>query len=103
MTDGARREALAQTQRIADRCPQAFSSMIHLRERLDAAGVSQTKLANVIMRPYATINNWCTGRTCPVGTDLPQIAAALGCTIAELFIPPTEDDLDELYKEAWPE
>ena len=103
MTEAARREAIAQTKRIAGRCPQAFGCMIHLRERLDASGISQSKLSKMLLRSYTTVNNWFTGRTCPVATDLPEIAAALGCTIAELFLPPWEDDLDELDEEAWPE
>ena len=34
MTQEARREALAQTLRIAEREPQAYTGLIHLRERL---------------------------------------------------------------------
>ena len=100
MTRGARREALAQTARIADRAPQAYAGMIHLQERLDAAGISQHKLSEILCRPRATVNNWCRCRTSPMATDLPSIARALGCTIAELFIPPEEDSIDEFGEEA---
>lgn len=103
MTDAARQEALAQTRRIAERCPQAYGNMIHLRERLDASGVTQAAIAKTLLRSYTTVNNWFVGRTSPAATELPEIAAALGCTIAELFLPPTEDDIDELDAEAWPE
>ena len=103
MTQEARREALAQTLRIAEREPQAYTGLIHLRERMKAAGMSQAGMARVLMRPRTTIDNWCTGRCCPLAVDLPSIARLLGCTIAELFLPPEEDELDELEAEPWPE
>jgi len=103
MTDRARKEALAQTARIAERAPQAYRGMLHLQEWLDYAGISQFELSRRLMRVRATVNNWCTGRCCPVANDLPSIAEALGCTIAELFIPPTEMDADEFDEEARPE
>ena len=100
MTRGARREALAQTARIADRAPQAYAGMIHLQERCRASGGSQRALSRRLMTTAPTVNNWCQNRCSPPGILLPAIAEALGCTIAELFIPPEEDSIDEFGEEA---
>lgn len=91
MTRWARREAMAQTIRIAARAPQAYSGMIHLRERCRSRGVSQRELARRLDLPAPTVNTWCQCRSSPPGIMLPAIAEALGCTIAELYIPPRED------------
>lgn len=103
MTDKANFEALMQTRRIAARAPQCYNGMIHLKERLRKSGLSQAKFADRIMRTRATVNNWCLARNCPPAVDLPIIAEALGCSIAQLFIPPWEDGVDELDEEAWPQ
>lgn len=103
MTDKANFEALMQTRRIAARAPQCYNGMIHLKERLRAAKMSQARLAALIMRTRATVSNWCLARNCPPAVDLPIIAEALGCSIAQLFFPPEEDGVDELDEEAWPQ
>ena len=96
MTREARREALAQTLRIAEREPQAYTGLIHLRERMKAAGISQRELSRKLGISFNTINSWCRLSCSPPAIQLPAIAEALGCTIAELFLPPDEDGIDEM-------
>ena len=100
MTREARREALAQTVRIAARAPQAYQGMIHLLERCRASGVSQKELGRRLGISRATISNWCMNRNSPPGIMLPAIAEALGCTIAELYLPTDEDFISEEEAEA---
>lgn len=99
MTQEARREALLQTIRIAGRTPQAYIGLIHLKERCVHAGISQRELSRKLGISFNTINSWCRLSCSPPAIQLPAIAEALGCTIAELFLPPDEDGIDETNAE----
>lgn len=54
-----------------------------LRER---AGLTQGQLARMLgLKSPNTVTNWESGTRMPRTAQLPQLAAALGCTIDELF------------------
>ena len=56
-----------------------------LRARRDAAGMTQQQLADAIHISRVAVAMWETGRALPSAALLPQIAAALGCSIDELY------------------
>ena len=102
MTGKSEIEALMQSRRIAARRPEAHPGLIHLQARLEAARITQKELAERLHYTRAAVNSWCCCRNAPKVTMLPAIANALGCTIQELFIPPHEDEIDELDESFWP-
>ena len=48
-------------------------------------GLTQEELAKAIGAAQPTVACWETGRASPTSDKLPDIAAALGCTIDELY------------------
>ena len=64
-----------------------------LAPRRKAAGRTQAELAAAIRVSRATVAVWETGRAWPSSQLLPDIAHALGCTIAELYEEPPDQDI----------
>lgn len=64
-----------------------------------AASCTQSQLAEKLGVSQAAIANWETGRACPRTDMLPAIAAALGCSIDELFADPGGDNASIAQKE----
>lgn len=61
-----------------------------LGARRRAAGLSQTKAADLIGCSRASLPYWEQGHTWPSSYWLPRMAAVYGCTIEELYSPPEE-------------
>lgn len=64
-----------------------------------AASCTQTQLADRLGISQSTIAMWETGRAYPRADMLPAIAAALGCSIDELFADPGGDNASIAQKE----
>lgn len=58
---------------------------MNIKKLREAAGITQTALAEIISVPQPTIASWETGRALPRAEKLPLIAKALGCTIDDLL------------------
>lgn len=54
------------------------------------AGLSQKQLAEILQVTQAAVANWEAGTAYPRASQLPELAAALHCTIDELYQPPEE-------------
>lgn len=54
------------------------------------AGLSQKQLAEILQVTQAAVANWEAGTAYPRAAQLPELAAALDCTIDELYQPPEE-------------
>ena len=54
------------------------------------AGLSQKQLAEILQVTQAAVANWEPGTAYPRAAQLPELAAALHCTIDELYQPPEE-------------
>ena len=54
------------------------------------AGLSQKQLAEILQVTQAAVANWEAGAAYPRAAQLPELAAALHCTIDELYQPPEE-------------
>lgn len=54
------------------------------------AGLSQKQLAEILQITQAAVANWEAGTAYPRASQLPDLAAALHCTIDELYQPPEE-------------
>ena len=54
------------------------------------AGLSQKQLAEILQVTQAAVANWEAGTAYPRAAQLPELAAALHCTIDELYQPPEE-------------
>jgi transcriptional regulator with XRE-family HTH domain len=54
------------------------------------AGLSQKQLAEILQVTQAAVANWEAGTAYPRASQLPDLAAALHCTIDELYQPPEE-------------
>ena len=61
-----------------------------LGARRRAAGLSQTKAADLIGCSRASLPYWEQGHTWPSSYWLPRMAAVYGCSIEELYFPPEE-------------
>lgn len=56
-----------------------------LRPKRLSAGLSQKQLAEIMQVTQAAIANWETGAAYPRASQLPALAAALHCSIDELY------------------
>lgn len=63
---------------------------LDLKGALTRAGMSQAELSRRLDVSPAIVTGWASGKKHPSAWRLPEIAAALGCTIDELF---AQDDL----------
>ena len=54
------------------------------------AGLSQKQLAEMLQVTQAAVANWEAGTAYPRASQLPELAAALHCTIDELYQQPEE-------------
>ena len=61
-----------------------------LRKKRLAAGLSQKELADKLGIVQSAISAWESGEKMPRASQLPELAAALHCTIDELYQPPEE-------------
>lgn len=61
-----------------------------LRKKRLAAGLSQKELADKLGIVQSAISAWESGEKMPRVAQLPELAAALHCTIDELYQPPEE-------------
>lgn len=61
-----------------------------LRKRRLAMGLSQKELADALGTVQSAISAWESGEKMPRAAQLPELAAALHCTIDELYQPPEE-------------
>ena len=59
--------------------------MTTIASKRTAAGLTQQALADTLGVTQAAVANWEHGRRCPPVKTLRRIAAALGCTIADLI------------------
>ena len=53
-------------------------------------GLSQKELADALGTVQSAISAWESGEKMPRASQLPELAAALHCTIDELYQPPEE-------------
>lgn len=60
---------------------------MRIKELRIAAGIKQTDLANRLGVKQSAVANWESGKSWPLASKLPAIAAALGCTISDLYEP----------------
>lgn len=58
---------------------------MEIRNKRKQAGVSQATLAAKLGINQKAVSQWETGESHPTADKLPDIAAALGCTIDELY------------------
>lgn len=66
-----------------------------LRNRRRAVGLSQVELAALIGVAQSAVSEWESGKKLPRAAQLPALAAALHCSIDELYSSGEEDaDLD---------
>ena len=61
-----------------------------LKERRCAAGLTQAALAEAMKVSQQAVGKWERGECYPSAAQLPELAAALHCTIDELYQPPEE-------------
>lgn len=61
-----------------------------LKERRCAAGLTQAALAATMKVSPQAVGKWERGEGYPSASQLPELAAALHCTIDELYQPPEE-------------
>lgn len=61
-----------------------------LKKKRLAAGLSQKELADKLGIVQSAISAWESGEKMPRAAQLPELAAALHCTIDELYQPPEE-------------
>lgn len=62
--------------------------MVYIKKKREACGMTSTQLAQAVGVTPAAVTFWENGTNTPAGDKLPLLAAALGCTINDLF---TED------------
>lgn len=58
---------------------------MRIRELREAEGITQTALASRMGVSRQAVNQWETGAVWPSAQILPDLAAALGCSIDELY------------------
>ena len=61
------------------------SAVLHLRDKIERSGKTQTQLAMEIGVHPATFCQYVSGQKMPNASKLPALAAALGCTVDELY------------------
>ena len=64
--------------------------MNRLRQVRLSKGMNQQELAEILQVTQAAVANWEAGTAYPRAAQLPELAAALHCTIDELYQPPEE-------------
>ena len=62
-------------------------AVMNIKELREAAGLSQQQLAAAMGVLQSAVSNWETEIALPRARQLPALAAALGCTINDLFVP----------------
>jgi transcriptional regulator with XRE-family HTH domain len=62
---------------------------LRIKELRKAAGLSQAALAKAAGVSQSRLSDWELGRFAPSITDAPELATALGVTVADLFKPAT--------------
>lgn len=62
-----------------------MAKIFDLRAPLAMAGMNQAELARRLAVDPATVSYWMSGKKKPASDRLPEIAAALDCTIDALF------------------
>lgn len=73
---------------VLDGLMDAQSFGLRLRELRQRAGLSQTALGKAAGIPQTTIASWENGNREALVTAIPKLAAALGCTLDDLFADP---------------
>lgn len=63
---------------------------MRIRELREAEGITQTALASRMGVSRQAVNQWETGTVWPSAQILPALAAALGCSIDELYTEPED-------------
>lgn len=64
-----------------------MSSIFRIKDLRQQQGVTQAELAaRLALRSASTITMWENGQRLPPSSALPVLAAALGCTIPELYL-----------------
>lgn len=58
---------------------------IYIQDKLERIGKEQKQLAEALGVTKSAVNQWCSGATTPSVRMLPALAAALGCTVDELY------------------
>lgn len=58
---------------------------MEIKVKRKQAGISQAKLAEVLGINQKAVSQWEAGSSLPTADKLPAIAAALGCSIDDLF------------------
>ena len=92
MTKEARDQARAEAANIAQRVENGkLNELRGLRACRERAGLSQKAAAPACRVVHQTFCAWETGRNWPNAYHLPIIAAALGCSIEELYLGPDQD------------
>lgn len=79
-------EAAEEARRIAARVNDGEMLMMNMKRRRQAAGMSQEALAARIGVSQSSLQQWEQGRYWPSAFWLPKLAAALRCSIEELFM-----------------
>ena len=59
--------------------------MLAIKEKRISTGMSQTIFAKLIGEKLSTVAMWETGKNTPRADKLPKLAAALNCSIDDLF------------------
>ena len=59
--------------------------MLYIKKRREAAGLTVTQLADRVGVTSGAVSQWESGLTTPKTENLPTLAAALGCTIDDLY------------------
>lgn len=65
---------------------------MQIRELRIRKGLSQKELADILKVAQPSVYSWESGRCAPSAKLLPALAAALGCSIDDLFRPAPERD-----------
>lgn len=58
---------------------------IYIQDKLERIGKEQKQLAEALGVTKSAVNQWSSGATVPSAKMLPALAAALGCTVDELY------------------
>lgn len=66
--------------------------MCNIKIARERAGITQESLAKLLGVTQGAVAHWENGYSAPTASKIPAIAAALGCTVNDLF---AEGDSDE--------
>lgn len=72
-------------------------SVMCIRRRREAAGLSQVSLGNQMGMVQSAVANWEREIALPKARDLPRLARVLGCSISDLFEEDGSDPAPEPY------